>query len=143
MNSDDFMAEFHRTTWQNPFNNRERVLFHAAAIALTTNGCRDDEVRINCVRSLNRGVGYGSLALDWLTKLADKHGVELTGTIEPCGKVRPRFNVNQLKAWYRRHGFTVVGRTLNRPVVGARGLGKLGRGACSSPNDALLSVGSL
>jgi GNAT superfamily N-acetyltransferase len=107
-----FIAEFIATTWANPFNNRERVLFQAAAIALMIYG--DDHIEIRCIRSLHRNQGFGSMAIDWLCKLADKYGVELTGAIEPCGDIRPRLGVRQLVSWYRRHGFTVIGRTISR-----------------------------
>lgn len=30
--------------------------------------------------------GFGSKAMKWLTELADKHQVEITGTIEPIGE---------------------------------------------------------
>jgi hypothetical protein len=106
-----FVQEYLATTWQNPFVNNERVFFQVAAFALQV--MDDDEICIARIRSLEKGRGYGSMALDWLTALADKHGVRLGGTIEPCGK-EPRLNVAQLQHWYKKHGFLVRGREISR-----------------------------
>lgn len=107
-----FMDEFVRTTYPNPFNNRERVLFKAAAVSLRQ-GC-GSRIWINCIRSLQRRAGYGSLALNWLCDLADKHGVTLAGVIEPTGTMRPRLGIAQLRSWYSNHGFTVEGLQISR-----------------------------
>lgn len=110
MSASSLIAEFTEATWPNPFNHRERILFDYVALSLEV---YDDDIRLQCIRTLlERGSGQGSRALDWLCALADKHGVELNGTIEPCGGIKPRLNVRQLTAWY--HGFTNIGRTINR-----------------------------
>jgi hypothetical protein len=120
--AEGFMAEFNSQTWPNPFNNRERVFIRYAAFALAISF--DDVIRIECIRSLgDRGQGNGSRALDWLCGIADRHGVKLTGTVQPVGNVRPRLNIRQLLKWYRRHGFMVEGRTIHRlpmPIVEER-----------------------
>jgi hypothetical protein len=108
---DAFVQEYLATTWQNPFVNNERVFFHVAAFALQV--WNVDEILIARIRSLEKGKGYGSMALDWLCALADKHSIRLSGTIEPCGK-EPKLNVAQLQSWYRKHGFVVRGREISR-----------------------------
>lgn len=118
-NVDQFVDEFLATTWQNPFvdNDRvffDRVFFQVAAVSLKI--VDEDEIVICRICSLERGKGYGSLALDWLVHLADKHGVKLKGTIEPCGK-EPRLTVRQLQAWYKRHGFSIRGREISREPI--------------------------
>jgi len=109
-----FINEYLDTTWQNPFVNNERVFFQVAAFALKV--WNTDEIFISRIRSLDKRNGYGSLALDWLVELADKHGIRLSGTIEPCGK-EPRLTVRQLQAWYSRHGFVVRDREISREPI--------------------------
>jgi GNAT superfamily N-acetyltransferase len=71
----------------------------------------DGAIRLSCIRSFERGKGYGSRALDWLCQLADAHGVTIKGHISPCGMVKPRLNKTQLRQWYKRHGFSVTERS--------------------------------
>lgn len=102
---DAFMREFLDATQSNPFAAHERVWEMRAAFELSI---FDNRIHLGCVRSLmQRGKGNGTAALDWLCALADRHGVEIEGEIEPVGQIRPRLNAHQLRAWYKRHGFTV------------------------------------
>lgn len=106
----DFIDAYLAATWQNPFNNRERILGQEAGIVLQLwNG----SLNLSSIRSLERGKGHGSRALDWLVRLADEHGVALYGTIQPIGR-RPRLNARELRGWYARHGFEVKGREIQR-----------------------------
>ena len=56
--------------------------------------------------------GDGTHALKWLRDLCDNHGVFLMGVISPIGS-QP-LNLDQLTAWYRRHGFDVQGKQMQR-----------------------------
>lgn len=106
-----FMQEFRRKTWPNPFNNGERVLFNSVALRLCPSS---EHIILLGIRSLIRGQGHASKALDWVCGLADKHNLEVTGYIEPYGLANPRLNIPQLKAWYKRHGFIVKKRQFIR-----------------------------
>lgn len=52
-----------------------------------------------------KGKGLGSQALDSFLKVADAHGVEVTGTVDRQGD--KGLSNPQLRKWYARHGFTV------------------------------------
>jgi hypothetical protein len=73
---------------------------------------RDGHIWLENIHSWQEGHGYGSMALDWFCSLADKHQVEIRGSIYPPGG--GRMNVDELTAWYQRHGFTVNGREISR-----------------------------
>jgi hypothetical protein len=132
-----FFAEYEAATKPNPFNEKERVwlesLFPWRARACFTlqKGQHEECVTLWLIRSLERGKGDGSAALAWLCDLADRHGVMLTGTIQPNGMMRPRLTVKQLKAWYRRNGFVVTANNcICRIGIAATG------GRKDTPNEA-------
>lgn len=102
-----FMNALLEATTPNPFNCRERIWQMRAAFEV---GIFDGSIHLGCIRSFERGKGIGSAALRWFLDLADQHGVKVRGTIKPCGIERPRLNVAQLRAWYKRHGFKVSRR---------------------------------
>lgn len=134
MSIDSFNQEFLENTWPNPMNNREQVLGTFAAFSLTV---WQEAITIQSIRSLNRGSGYGSKALDWLCALADEHDVTLNGTVEPIGK-KPRLNVLQLKQWYARHGFKVKGRSICREPKRERNSGLTVSPGCRRSADGFL-----
>lgn len=76
-------------------------------------GTRDGAIWFEKIHSWQEGCGYGSLALDWFCSLADKHQVEIRGSIYSFQG--GRLSMEELAAWYRRHGFTVDGRQIFRP----------------------------
>lgn len=99
-----FITEFDELTQRNPLNHREGVWDNSVAFEVSIfDGC----IRLSNIRALRPGVG--TLGLEWLMALADKHDVFVTGTAKPTGP-NPRLNKTALKAWYRRHGFTVSSR---------------------------------
>jgi len=127
-----FFDDFYAQTFENLFVDHERIWVHhlpATGKVLPEHGPVGFEVkpgfkgrvRLSCIRSPEKGKGHASAALDWLCKLADEYGVEIEGHIEPVGD-KPRLNVNQLRAWYKRHGFSVILRTniVRFPKEGAR-----------------------
>jgi GNAT superfamily N-acetyltransferase len=63
----------------------------------------DDEVGVSLikVRSTLAGAGYGTMMLNALCGLADKHDVALRLEILPTG----RLTEQDLKGWYERRGF--------------------------------------
>jgi GNAT superfamily N-acetyltransferase len=100
-----FWTEFKQQTDINPIHRHERVWKARACLRVTP--FYERTATLQMIRSLFRGQGYGTAALRWLTRLADRHGITLVGTVEPSGTSRPRLTLRQLTAWYRRHGFTV------------------------------------
>ncbi len=96
---DAFMKDFFAGTYSNPFNPRERVLGEDAIIELRP---FDDKIHLSFIRSVERGAGGGSKALDWLCSLADKHGVAMDLDAKPVGK---GLNKSQLIKWYVSRGF--------------------------------------
>lgn len=72
---------------------------------------RQDEVYLDeiFVPTDYRGRKFGTLGLEWLHKLAVKHGVSIIGEVRPYG-YRPALGRYKLRDWYKRHGFVVTGR---------------------------------
>ena len=116
MSTHSFITEFDELTRPNPLNSREGVWDNAVAFEVSIfDGC----IRLSNIRTLRPGTGEGTLALVWLCALADKHDTAITGTAKPTG-TNPRLNKTALKAWYRRHGFSVSGRGDVRYTPAAR-----------------------
>ena len=106
-NLQTFMADYAAGTYQNPFSHAERVWENRAAFEVFI---FDGKIHFGFIRSFERGKGYGTAALNWLCALADRHQVTLHASIKPVGP-KPRLNANELRAWYKRHGFIVHRRT--------------------------------
>jgi hypothetical protein len=51
------------------------------------------------------GRGNGTLMLKWLCELADQHRVEIKLKVLPIGRKPYPMSREQLRDWYRRHGF--------------------------------------
>jgi GNAT superfamily N-acetyltransferase len=103
-----FMAEYMARTRGNALAEHERFWFLEVGFEVKP---FDGRIRLSCIRTLHRGRGHGSEGLDWLCRLADKHGCVIRGTIHPVGEGE-RLTAPQLRAWYKRHGFTVRGREI-------------------------------
>lgn len=104
-----FITEFDELTHPNPLNNRESVWDRTVCFEVSIfDGC----IRLSNIRSLDPGHGFGTLGLIWLTTLADKHDVAISGTIIPTGdkNQKGRLSKTALKKWYARHGFSVSTR---------------------------------
>lgn len=65
----------------------------------------DTTVVLCAVRALPCGQGNGTRAMRYITDLADRHGVAITGYIRPFAS--KALNVRELQRFYRRHGFSV------------------------------------
>lgn len=104
LRNESFLKSFVKATTPNPFCRRERVWELRAAFEIEI---FDGSIHLGCIRSFERGNGSGTEALNWFLDLAQKHRISIRGTIKPCGNTRPRLNAAQLRAWYKRHGFTV------------------------------------
>jgi len=116
MSAQGFMDEFFGGTAENAVHNRERLWGADAAIGLEVALVNETTVRLQNIRRIRWSrSGEGSLALDWLTGLARKHGAWIVGKAEPTGY--RWMHKTQLKQWYARHGFDVTrtGELLFRP----------------------------
>jgi hypothetical protein len=108
------MTDFESLTVQNPLMSVERLLKCSVERLWNSNGTPvialevrafNGSIRLCNIRSLEPRHGFGTLALVWLTGLAEKHGVSITGTIVPTGIKVQRLPKWALKLWYERHGF--------------------------------------
>lgn len=95
-----FLDEVLGATSPNPFNPRERLWENKAVVE-----CSEWEGKIDVatVRSLEKGEGHGSAALQWLCNLADRHQVPMALDPKPFGD--QTLNKTDLTAWYGRYGF--------------------------------------
>ena len=91
----------------------------------------DDEVGVSLikVRSTLAGAGYGTIMLNALCALADKHDVALRLEILPTG----RLTEQDLKSWYERRGFAPGTKSIfdEGPVMS--------RSPHAQPEDALIA----
>jgi hypothetical protein len=101
------MADFEAETAPNPFVHIERIWHKAVGLEVSV---FNQNIRLSNIRSLKPRQGYATQALQWLTSLADKHRVMITGTANPTDTKQPGLSKKELKAWYARHGFSVTRR---------------------------------
>lgn len=99
----NFMRAFWWKTSPNPFDTGERIWEMRAAFTLSI---FDGAIHISAMRSLERGKGHGSEALNFLCALADEHGIVLSGNAKPYGD-QPRLASAPLRAFYRARGFDI------------------------------------
>jgi hypothetical protein len=100
--TESFMSDFHSMTAAHPWAWHLSVLDNYACLEIKP---FDGKILFGYITTLERGKGHGTKALRWLTDLADKHNVELVGHIERKGD--EGLTTNQLRQWYKRHGFKV------------------------------------
>jgi hypothetical protein len=121
MSVDTFMTELMGSTEPNPIWSTERIyrrrgcvrVFPIGRLSQYSHFGGRDMVSLTFIRSLERGKGYGTETLDWLTTLADRHQVTIHLMVEPCGTIRPRLSKRELIRWYKRHGFKEGGGPLH------------------------------
>lgn len=109
--SDRFLDELHSTTTGNPFNDRERIVGNVAGVHMSK--INDGEVHLHDIRTLKPNSGGGTHALHHIRKLADKHGVKITGSAKAYSQNPDHLGQRKLNAWYRKHGFRITGDRLS------------------------------
>lgn len=109
------MREFHSLTDASSVHGER--LYKMAAIDLRA---LDKAIWLSSIRTVERDRGHGSIALDWLCSLADKHSVPITGEAKPydtaiINDVKMNgLDKAQLTAWYERRGFKVNALYMSR-----------------------------
>lgn len=108
-----FLAEFEALTFENPMNYRVRITNfrrssdkrdYTARVKLYRDG--DESIHIEELLAVTRG--GGRKAMEFLTEMADKHGVILDLYASPLPGVRGQHKQRtqkQLMEWYREFGF--------------------------------------
>src|ERR1043166_4034132 len=101
-----FRAEFEAATnvlqWRVALRTWPKWNEKAAFEVMYTAG---GDVYLGLIMAADPGKGHGAAAIRWLCALADKHGVRLAGKVDRQGT--RGLSQSQLRAWYKRHGFTV------------------------------------
>lgn len=94
--TDPMFSEAHRS--------RERIFQGSVELHVGERSYLQPRARLVWIYSniMQRNQGKASSAMQWLTDLADKHGVDLDLTADPQGGL----SKNDLRRWYKRHGFT-------------------------------------
>lgn len=101
-----YIADFFDNTAPHPFSNKTRIVNNQASVQLSP---QDGQIHINDIMSHapatygQQGTGGGRKALNLLTDLADKHGVELN--LNPQAYSEKGLSDEQLHSWYTRNGF--------------------------------------
>lgn len=100
----EFMKELWKTTFGNPFDPRERVVNNESAVTMKYNpNFGENRLSLNLVRSFEKGKGAGGRAMDFITKLADKHKMEVQIDVKPVGK--GGLGTAKLMKFYAKFGF--------------------------------------
>lgn len=94
--TDPMSSEAHRS--------RERIFQGSVELHVGERSYLQPRARLVWIYSdiMQRNQGKASSAMQWLTALADKHGVDLDLTADPQGGL----SKNELRRWYKRYGFT-------------------------------------
>lgn len=105
---DDFMRDYRAATAEHPFESGSRVWVIGQApdqhCVITEMRPFDGQIHISSILSPTRGRGHASAVLKQICALADRHGVVLDGAPVPFDS-RGGLALDELEAWYRRHGF--------------------------------------
>ena len=66
------------------------------------------EIHISDIKAASKGKGDGTKALLFLTDLADKHNVVLSGTAQAYDSAHKQIqDTDRLVSWYSKHGFNI------------------------------------
>jgi hypothetical protein len=108
-NVSGFMAAFRAAT-QETYDPSWRVYEGEVEISLaspetSTVPLEPHEVYLSSIEACHPGEGHGSLALDWLTTLAEDYEVAILLEPEPFKRGKGLMGEDELIDWYQRHGF--------------------------------------
>ena len=101
-----FMQDFTNFTQAHPWDNLSRILGSTMVQVYPVNG----EIHLSDIQTLNPKSGAGTTAIQHLLKLADKHGVVITGTAKAYAPKGAMISTStRLRKWYEKLGFKVIG----------------------------------
>jgi hypothetical protein len=120
VNLEKFLSEFENETSPHPFDRKCRILqgknTDSDGVVFELSSW-NNSIHISMIQALKTGIGEGSRGLSFLTELADKHEVPMTGIAKRVGETG--LPTATLKAWYKKNGFKVASNgEMNRPVDG-------------------------
>jgi len=105
----EFLDKFYERTQVHPLDGQQRISRDATAmLQLQPLG---DDIHLSAIQTLYPGErrGGASRMLDEVIEIANDTGVRLTGTAKAFGTAEGRLTTAQLKSWYKRKGFKVIG----------------------------------
>lgn len=106
-NTDAFIRDLHDTTEEHPFNHNARIYGTPGKHALIHVSPDAKGVHLHDIVSYDPGGGVGTSALQHLTRLADKHKIEISGVAKAYSNNPEHIrSTPKLKSWYTKHGFT-------------------------------------
>jgi len=101
------IAELNEKFPVNPDNPAERVLMAAGKpVVFFEVAERKGRLRLKGIRSTEPNSGLGTLALQRILKIVDRHGVTVELTASPYGNEPGRIGGDELKSWYGKFGFS-------------------------------------
>lgn len=104
-----FMADYYEGTLpHHDPTNKVRVFRNNVELELLV---YKDYISFDKIVAREKRKHYGTAALRWICKLADRHGVCIYGRVAPFRGTGggPAFNMDHLARWYTTHGFEVSG----------------------------------
>ncbi len=109
MNIESFLKDWEANTTEleGPLTQSRRLYKDVLEVQLTKSG-RDNTVRINANKSLEKKKGHASKFLKWLVKEADKGKFELSACVQPWGHSFEKTpSADVLKNSFAKLGFSV------------------------------------
>lgn len=98
---------------RHPLQRKKRCHYMGDMVAILDVAEREDDILLNGIHVLDgyERRGHSTNAVKLLLAYAESKGKPVYGFIEPTG--RRHMNVEQLKEWYSKNGFTVKGSELS------------------------------
>jgi hypothetical protein len=105
-NITSFMNEFMDNTTEHPMDRRARLLGH---VTITLSPF-DGEIHLSDISTYgDKNQGHGTKALKYLTSLAEKHNVTISGIAKAYSQNKDHIqSSSDLLSWYKKHGFDEV-----------------------------------
>lgn len=103
-NVHNFMKDYHASTSQHPFADRERVHGDFATSEISPD---KDGIWLSDIRSLKPGSGAGSRAIEHIRSLADRHGVPIRGVSKAYHSDKRYLKQGKLNDFYKKRGFKI------------------------------------
>ena len=101
-NLESFMDDFYSSTKESPIGHGR--LYGPVLLDVSI---FDGEIHLSDINTVgDKGQGSGTQALKFLTNLADKHNVKLSGVAKGYSQSKEHIQTSErLLQWYQKHGF--------------------------------------